>query len=392
MNTDEIYHKLTQHTNSMSFNPPATELYISAFENDNSVQLPKSFRELLKFFNGGKIYSPGTIIYGIDSEDVDSFKYITKANKTALKIPENYYIIAKLNYGDYICLNFLPPYDVIQWDNTNKRKYLSWTSLELWLESIIDFGYIPKEEIINTSNYPNIPSHSSTVIPKRRMSLPIILSIVPVIVICGFIVYGKVKNTTEQHGVKSDTSHSSESSLDEKNSSVTNAIALHTTTINSGIVNEVINSNATLTTVADEEENADYKHGTVNTVKDPLNVRKQPSVDSEKIGSVQKGTTVTIIGDTGEWYEIIYDDQIGYVSKLYVVLENETRLEVAVTGVVITKDDPLNVREQPNINSKILGTVPKGETVSIINDDGEWYEIQYGSGTGYVSKKYVSLR
>lgn len=141
-----------------------------------------------------------------------------------------------------------------------------------------------------------------------------------------------------------------------------------------------------------KEENIDYKYGTVNTIKDPLNVRKQPSVESEKIGTVQKGTTITIIGDTDEWYKIIYGDQIGYVSKLYVVLENETRLEVAVTGVVITKDDPLNVREQPNTNSKILGTVPKGGTVSIIHDDGEWYEIQYGSGTGYVSKKYVLLR
>ena len=140
-----------------------------------------------------------------------------------------------------------------------------------------------------------------------------------------------------------------------------------------------------------EEENADYKYGTINTIKDPLNVRKQPSVDAEKIGSVQKGTTITIIGDTDEWYEIIYGDQIGYVSKLYVALENETRSEVAITGVVITKKDPLNVREQPNTNAKILGTVPKGGAVSIIKDDGEWYEIQYGSGTGYVSKKYVSL-
>ena len=243
----------------------------------------------------------------------------------------------------------------------------------------------------STSSISNGYANSNIVIPKRRMSLPIILSIVPVIVICGFIVYGKVKNTTDQNEGKFDTSHSSESSPDDENSLVTNATPLNTTTINRGIVNEVTNSSTTLTTVVDEAENADCKYGTVNTVKDPLNVRKQPSVDSEKIGSVLKGTTITIIGETDEWYEIIYGDQVGYVSKLYIVLENETRLEVAVTGVVITKDDPLNVREQPNANSKILGTVPKGGTVSIISNDGEWYEIKYGSGNGYVSKKYVSL-
>lgn len=281
---------------------------------------------------------------------------------------------------------------MIQWDSSKKRKYLSWNSLEIWLESILDFGYMSDEECkTSTSSISNGYANSNIVIPKRRMSLPIILSIVPVIVICGFIVYGKVKNTTDQNEGKFDTSHSSESSPDDENSLVTNATPLNTTTINRGIVNEVTNSSTTLTTVVDEAENADCKYGTVNTVKDPLNVRKQPSVDSEKIGSVLKGTTITIIGETDEWYEIIYGDQVGYVSKLYIVLENETRLEVAVTGVVITKDDPLNVREQPNANSKILGTVPKGGTVSIISNDGEWYEIKYGSGNGYVSKKYVSL-
>ena len=109
------------------------------------------------------------------------------------------------------------------------------------------------------------------------------------------------------------------------------------------------------------------------------------------MGSVEKGVTITIIGEKDEWYEIKYGNQIGYVSKLYVILENEPQLDIAVTGVVMTKDDPLNVREQPNTSSKIIGTVPKGGTVSIISDDGEWYEIKYGSGTGYVSKKYVSL-
>lgn len=392
MNINEIHNRLCQNTNSMSFNPPATESNIISFENDNSIQLPKSFRELLKLFNGGEIYSPGTRIYGIDSKEDNCFTNINKVNKMALLIPENYYIIAKLNYGDYICLNFLPPYDVIQWDNSNKRKYLSWTSLELWLESIIDFGYMPEEKnTVSTSTIPNAYSNSNTVVNKKnRKIIPIILSAIPIVFMCVFIVHGKVKPSTEREKDNFDPSHSSINTYEYENASTTNTIALNTSANFSNIANDAKNSNDSFTTAADEE-NADYKFGTVNTIKDPLNVRKQPSINSDKLGSVEKGVTITIIGEKDEWYEIKYGNQIGYVSKLYVILENEPQLDIAVTGVVMTKDDPLNVREQPNTSSKIIGTVPKGGTVSIISDDGEWYEIKYGSGTGYVSKKYVSL-
>lgn len=391
MELNDIYNQLKIHSDNMSLNPPLKDSEIISYENKHSIQLPIFFKEMLRLFNGGEIYAPGIKVYGIDKDDESDFIYISRINSTNLKIPENYYIIAKLNYGDYICLNFLPPFDVIQWDNTNKRKYLSWSSLETWLESVIDFGYMPDEERkTNTSTISYGYANSNTVIKKKAIPLPIIISIIPVIAICGFILHEKVKPTVEQENMNSGVAQSSENVHESINTSITNAIALNTSAINSNNIYEVNDSNDSFTTVSDEN-NVDSKYGTVNTVKDPLNVRKKPSIDSDKIGSIPKGDTVTVIGETDEWYEIEYGDKTGYVSKLYVILKDEQQSEVVVTGVVKTKDDPLNVREQPNANSKILGTVPKGGTVSIISDDGEWYEIKYGSGKGYVSKKYVSL-
>ena len=43
------------------------------------------------------------------------------------------------------------------------------------------------------------------------------------------------------------------------------------------------------------------------------------------------------------------------------------------------------------MQAKLLGTVPKDERVIITADNGEWYEIEYGNGKGYVSKKYVKI-
>ena len=59
--------------------------------------------------------------------------------------------------------------------------------------------------------------------------------------------------------------------------------------------------------------------GTVNTEKDPLNVRKSPSDNAEIIGQVKKGSNVTIYSETDGWYEIEYNGGVGYVSKKYII-------------------------------------------------------------------------
>ena len=72
----------------------------------------------MKHFNGGDVFAPVTLFYGI-RKDIDySFTEINNS-RMFLSIPFNYYIIAKHN-DEFICLNFAPPFDVIQWDNLKK--------------------------------------------------------------------------------------------------------------------------------------------------------------------------------------------------------------------------------------------------------------------------------
>lgn len=74
-------------------------------------------------------------------------------------------------------------------------------------------------------------------------------------------------------------------------------------------------------------------HGIVITQNDPLNVRKQPSADSEKIGEVAKGSTVTIIDTIGDWYQIDYGNQVGYVSQKYISILNQSNDESLSTNI-----------------------------------------------------------
>lgn len=60
--------------------------------------------------------------------------------------------------------------------------------------------------------------------------------------------------------------------------------------------------------------------GKVITKDDDLNVRESPSTDSEKIGTVAKGQTVEITGETQDWYEIKYKNGHGFVYGEYIEL------------------------------------------------------------------------
>lgn len=55
----------------------------------------------------------------------------------------------------------------------------------------------------------------------------------------------------------------------------------------------------------------------------PLNVRSGPGTSYTRIGSLKVGTTVTVIGKSGQWYQIKYANLTGYVHSDYVTLMEE---------------------------------------------------------------------
>lgn len=59
--------------------------------------------------------------------------------------------------------------------------------------------------------------------------------------------------------------------------------------------------------------------GQVNTTNGSLNVRNGPSTSNKIIGSLKKGATIEVIGETGDWLKVNYENETGYVSKKYIV-------------------------------------------------------------------------
>lgn len=82
------------------------------------------------------------------------------------------------------------------------------------------------------------------------------------------------------------------------------------------------NSAVTASEAAAKNSNAEIKDktGIVATEKDDLNVRKSPSTEAEKIGTVEKGAIVNIISELDGWYAISFNNQTGYVSSEFIRL------------------------------------------------------------------------
>ena len=126
--------------------------------------------------------------------------------------------------------------------------------------------------------------------------------------------------------------------------------------------------------------------GVVSVSSGKLNVRKSASTGSVVLTTLQKGSYVTLISTSGNWYYVEYaDGKYGYCYKNYI------KLDSGKTATVNTSSTSLNVRTGAGTNYAVKDTIPKGEIVIILSTSNGWSKILYnGTKTGYVSSSYLS--
>ena len=139
MNKQKIFESLMTYSNCHDLCEAVSKEVIYEFEQKNQILLPRELKDLYRCFDGGELFIPGTIVYGlIPSEKRKTIKEVNlKIKRSSFNIPKNYLIIAKLNFGDMICVNLKDPFDVVQWDHENNEKYCFWNSICEWLDETI---------------------------------------------------------------------------------------------------------------------------------------------------------------------------------------------------------------------------------------------------------------
>ena len=132
------------------------------------------------------------------------------------------------------------------------------------------------------------------------------------------------------------------------------------------------------------------KTGTVKVGDSRLNVRTKASTSGKIIGKLYTGNKVEIKGEDGNWYKINYKGKTGYISKKYVKTSSTTITEVEECSDVFQAQIGFSVRTGPSTSYSQMGSLIKGQVFQVKGKcSNGWYQIQYGSKTGYVSDKYL---
>jgi N-acetylmuramoyl-L-alanine amidase len=126
-----------------------------------------------------------------------------------------------------------------------------------------------------------------------------------------------------------------------------------------------------------------------------LNVRSEPSLSSAVIGQLQEGNQFTAYKTEGDWIEIAFNNQKGWVHSEYVtivdqVVKDEPKTDTSSIGeLFVVSVDVLNVRSKADLSSKNIGQVLRNQSFLVLEKDHNWVKIKLENGKkGWVYSFY----
>lgn len=143
-----------------------------------------------------------------------------------------------------------------------------------------------------------------------------------------------------------------------------------------------------------------YKNLVISKVNNYLNVREEPKADGKIIGKMTSKAGGEILETLDGWYKIKSGPIIGYITAdpQYTATGQEAKdiaMETASLRAVINTD-VLNVRTEPNTDSKVWTQIVKDERYPVLAQLDGWVEIELDSineeDGSTADKAYISTR
>lgn len=142
-------------------------------------------------------------------------------------------------------------------------------------------------------------------------------------------------------------------------------------------------------------------HADTQAVKvgtDQLNIRKGPGLSYPIVANAKKGEQYPLLSEKNEWMEIQLRNGVrGWVANWLVTKVNtkqasETSETAVKNKTAIISSDGLRIRKGPGTNHAVIGTVYKGETFTVLNQNGNWVSLQTPFGNGWVSSDFIQFQ
>ncbi|MCL2212235.1 MAG: SH3 domain-containing protein [Oscillospiraceae bacterium] len=132
-----------------------------------------------------------------------------------------------------------------------------------------------------------------------------------------------------------------------------------------------------------------------------LNVRTGPNTSFARVGTLPRNSTVTVVGQSGVWFQIIFNGDVRYVHSNYIQRTDGTTPGLDPAPQIPPPPPPfehfsarvtsvtLNVRSGPGTNHTNVGTLPRGANIRIIGITGVWFHTIFNGQQRYIHSNYV---
>ncbi|MDO5388983.1 MAG: SH3 domain-containing protein [Clostridia bacterium] len=149
-------------------------------------------------------------------------------------------------------------------------------------------------------------------------------------------------------------------------------------------------------------------------IGDNVNVRTSPSPTSASIGTASKGQVFVTSGKCGDWYQIKFNGNTGYIHSDYMqgtLLQYLPSVQAPTASAEVTakasddkqsSDDDiyavvevpsLNLRADASTDSEIIRSLPSGYNLSVSGYKDGWVLVSDGDDNeGYVKAEYINLK
>lgn len=156
---------------------------------------------------------------------------------------------------------------------------------------------------------------------------------------------------------------------------------------------EIINATAKQLNLTEEVQQEESTLVMAN-VQNALNVRKEASEESEKVGKLYKDCGGTILERKDGWTKLQSGNIIGWAKDEYLLFEDDAKALANDVGKMIAhiNKETLRVRMEPSTDAAMYGLLPRGEMTEVLeNREDGWVCIDFEGKNGYVSSEYVRL-
>ena len=167
------------------------------------------------------------------------------------------------------------------------------------------------------------------------------------------------------------------------------------------------------------------KAKTVEITTETLNLRNEPSTESNIVALISMGDECEVLGEEGEWYKVKYKDYTGYISKEYAKVvgseeitntneenvnkDNQNSIEnvdnsekdnTTSTGTensnIASKNGKINKKTEvkivPLISSSNITKLEKDLRVTVISELNDWIYIQTDIISGWIKKDAITIQ